>query len=875
MLRDRIGIYAAVIIYIGIVLIGFQMYLPSGNFTVEDIVRDSEGQIYAAGGWRTGVYVYQLDADGKPKELYWCRSEAEEVQLFCRYANDHIYVAQTWYADSKQHFSIWESDGAGFSCVWDRVIEEDVTLTDFQVIADQMYVIGVDQQTENILVYSWKEGSDRLVRVETDFIPTVVCWGNEGLYTLSHDNHLYHIGIDGIRQEMELGDIVFFLTDGSGLYYQEKGSRDITYLFDNGLGGYTFRDMGDVWNIQYSRKAQNSAVLMSRDDKDRLLIVGQDGAYKEITDCTALDIGKKLRSLVYPFLIFTLAYIAVWTVIELFWHFVWKRKKLLYQTMLALAGFSGIWLVLTIISIWQHEAQEERQERMFLADTCMTVQKGRLLNGLEWWQGHLEYEGYQGSEQQKMVEETFSYSVMKNSSQTFYAREELVYNAKAPVFIFSEEASYGRMADTFYDTLALQKIRQCMTTGESQKFIDKVSGISYAMAVSRIGKKDHQVCLVLRVPVYGMDTNHASIHFFYITAFAGWVVIMLAIMIFLRYKWRNIEYLVTGMDKVSRGEYHVDSRKAPDNEFGAMWIAMERMCRNLQIQKYRYSETVAYLYQYAPVNFERLFAKEKLQDVEVGETVQIAATLGMISLIDKDTLLTGKLQRQYVQYVNQLMELLFSQHESKQAIFLQDGSNLENVKVIFKEDGQSALTAVKYSIDCMEELLEQLEDTYDTVPFILLHTAEFRCGLAGGSKQVYPYVTSLEMETLGCYINELKYSGARLVVTERTWQQVQTEVQGRYIGYVASLDGADTFRLYEILDACPQPQRSGKLKSRQDFENALKMYYENNLYQARSAFADIVKECPEDGISRWYVFACDRRFNGEDSQDEEGALFWK
>ncbi len=359
--------------------------------------------------------------------------------------------------------------------------------------------------------------------------------------------------------------------------------------------------------------------------------------------------------------------------------------------------------------------------------------------------------------------------------------------------------------------------------------------------------------------------------------FAGWLLTMYTIRVFLSCQWKSMGKLVSDMDKVSRGEYAITPyhsgahKKIPDNEFGALWTALDRMCTSLRIQKYRRDRETAYLYQYVPRNFEQLFEKERMQDIEVGETVQITATLGILAVIDRNVLLTGELQKKYVLYANQLMEVLFSQRESDRAIFLQNGSNLENVKVVFQ--GQCALAAVRYGIGCMEALAAQTGDEYDTTPFILLHTAQFSCGLAGGSRQVYPYVTSLEMETLNQYIDKLKAGGARIVVTESTWQQAGEQLQGRFIGYVPSGDGQTDFRLYEILDACPQSQKAAKLRNKEKFARALQLYYDNDLYLARSTFADILEECPADGIARWYVFACEERFNREDSWQEGHALF--
>lgn len=381
------------------------------------------------------------------------------------------------------------------------------------------------------------------------------------------------------------------------------------------------------------------------------------------------------------------------------------------------------------------------------------------------------------------------------------------------------------------------------------------------------------ICLVVMIVIINFHeggsysgTNLALI------AFAEWLVVMVITMLFLGHIWKNMDIVLTWMDKISRGEYDIESRKAPDDEFGILWTALERMCRNLRVQKYRYGESADCLGRYAPKNFELLFDKEDLQEVSVGEARQLPATLGLVSVIDKEALLTGRTQKQYMQYASRLIGLLFSQRESERAVFLQDGSNLESVKVVFKGGEESASLALQYSVRCMEVLLRS-EVQYDTAPFILLHTAEVSCGLSGGSRQVYPYVTSLEMEVLGGYAGRLRETGARIVVTEETWRSARGQAEGRYIGYVVSADQKYTFRLYEVFDACPQQQKLGRRRNRERFEQALELFYNNDLYLARSAFADILKECPDDGICGWYVFACDELFNKGETFQKRYDLF--
>lgn len=381
-----------------------------------------------------------------------------------------------------------------------------------QINAQGIYLAGIDLQTQEILRYRYRDsdGDLQIVRYETDDIPIMVCFGQNGLYALSGKHEMFFVDEDGRRQtQAGAGEAAVIASDATGMYWQNVGSKDVSYLFYSGNEGYAFRDIGYMKDIAYSDSARNSAVLLC--DPDRLVVVsvsGQETQNGRRIDTISLSPGRMVKNALIPLLMVTLAYTAVCVALALMIRFVKSKSRLLYQTLAAISGLSGICLVF------------------------MTA-----------------------------------------------------------VVHFQGSGTYSGMA------------------------------------------------LV-------------------VTAFAEWLVVMIITMLFLGHIWKNVDVIITWMDRVSRGEYHIEGRKAPDNEFGMMWTALERMCRKLQVQKYRHTEVTDYLYQYAPKNFEQLFDKESLQEVEAGEMRQLPVTLGMISIIDKDTLLTGKLQKQYMQYVNKLMELL-------------------------------------------------------------------------------------------------------------------------------------------------------------------------------------------------------------------------
>lgn len=874
--KRGIHVFVAVAVYAIWMVCVVGVWMRCGSLTdVQDVARGADGAVYAAGSGTGNILVYQMDKDGAAVALHRCRQETRDANVFCQYEDGKLYICQIWYEEGFLYFNVrvkGEED-SGFASVWERKLEKDVDITDFHVSDGVLYLTGVEQQTGKILLYRDMGTRASELFFVCDFEPVTVCWGNGGLYTLSQDNHVYFIDLNGRKKKADLEDIVLLLADENGLYYQKQDSSDLTYSFYNGLNAYTYKDLGDVWGICHSDVAHNSAVLLNDGDRDRLLLVNEDGSDGRYLNSLYwnLDAGTLARELFLVFFAATAAYAAVLILIRLFFVFIWKKHRILYQTMAAVIGFSAVWLVATLAALMYDDKKAKEEEKMFYAAICRDIQKARLEenDGIS----YMKYETYQDSAWQDAVNEIFLYGNKLNTTwSSYFVRGEILCGKETPVFVFSRQAAYGRRADTFYNSEAVAQVRKCLSSGEDQTFIDDVDGIAYAFAVTQFGNGGNAYCLVSRIPVEGSGRGQETLPKLYIYAVVGWAVVMVILVLFLRRKWYAVGALVAQMDRVSKGDYRIEPKKVPGNEFGTMWRAMERLCKNLNIRSYKDTGVMEYIYQFAPKNFESLFGRENLQEIEAGETVVVQATLGIISVIDRDALSEEKVQIWYAQYVNRMIELLFSQEDSAQAVFLQSGSSLENVNVIFREKDPGAGAAVRYSIECMESLLGQADSGYETKPFILLHTSRFICGIAGGGRQAYPYVASMELETLNRCIAPLKESGVRIVVTQETWKYVQDWADGRYIGYVKSKDGQYTFYLYELLDACPHMIRLGRHKNKGRFVAALELYNENLFYEARGAFTEILKECPDDGIARWYVFACDRMIGREDMARHD--LFW-
>lgn len=361
----------------------------------------------------------------------------------------------------------------------------------------------------------------------------------------------------------------------------------------------------------------------------------------------------------------------------------------------------------------------------------------------------------------------------------------------------------------------------------------------------------------------------------FLQMFLVWLVITVLLFSYLCAKWRPVGMVMEQMDRVARGDYRVEYRRVPNNEFGRIWNSMERMCRHLQNKDYHNGGMLECLQQYAPHNFEKLFGKSGLEEVKAGDVVSVHATVCLLSVIDHNSFCQGG----YLGYADKLLERVFMQSYAQEGIFLTGGGQIEEVKAVFMDDEDSSGKALRYSIECMESLLAVRTDKYQCRPFILLHRSEYVCGLAGGIGQAYPFVASGELDLLGRYVDQFKKSGVRLVITEQTKRALtwadEPEAELRYIGHLKGEDDGTRIRLYEMTDVYQAEKREAMLKTKEKFDEAVSAFYAGHFRRAESGFVDVLKGCPEDGIARWYALACERLLACPEEEREAQGLFFQ
>ncbi len=313
------------------------------------------------------------------------------------------------------------------------------------------------------------------------------------------------------------------------------------------------------------------------------------------------------------------------------------------------------------------------------------------------------------------------------------------------------------------------------------------------------------------------------------------------------------------INAVALGQREVEVPNVPAKDVRSMWVSLSELAKRINVinfDKYRIFE--AY-YRFAPRNIEAIMGKESIYDVKNGDCVK---SMGSLLLIATDNtgmnIKRGKSISRIVTYIDHYSE-------AGEGILVSQDSSLSIMQFLFLESSKNIIPQVV-------QLLHALRSDKDAgFVSLLMYFDEFVYGVEGINEHSLIYLTGDHSREMEDYVNFFKKLHVPLVITENIKERDQAG-ETRYIGYIA-LSGVDkNVGLYEVLDACPARERQIKLINKERFESALRLFYDREFYLARNRFSEILKELPEDEITKWYLFECEKHLNSGMFAKESGPI---
>lgn len=329
----------------------------------------------------------------------------------------------------------------------------------------------------------------------------------------------------------------------------------------------------------------------------------------------------------------------------------------------------------------------------------------------------------------------------------------------------------------------------------------------------------------------------------------------LLLAVIIRLQGRELRGMIRMVTRVAQGKAPWEEMRAgkgffgESNEMRALRNSLSQLVSDGQRESYMKYRMLQACYRFVPKHIEKLLDKPSILDVEQKDHTRMNGILAFVSVSLSESL-EGQ---EMVARLDENYKVIMDAKREGAGVFLNGSPDLSTLCFLFPDRAGEAL---QFGVDAVTRR-EDVRRKGQT--FVLLHDTELIYGVTGDERQASPYVLSREMRVLEGYTELLRGMGVRMAVTDSVYELLGENVPVRYIGFIEK--GRFCFKLYEILDAYPAKERQSRLDTKQAFQEAMNLFYQDDFYLARNLFTDVLKENPTDEVAKRYVFLCETCLN--------------
>lgn len=335
---------------------------------------------------------------------------------------------------------------------------------------------------------------------------------------------------------------------------------------------------------------------------------------------------------------------------------------------------------------------------------------------------------------------------------------------------------------------------------------------------------------------------------------------------------RPVAVMTRQMGRVSDGDMTARESAPGKDELCRMDGALQMMCMNLSVWEYEMACTIRSYNRFVPEKMPELLERPVAEEIHLGDSRRIVGNVGVFSVGNRAEARNTLEDDAFVDFINHSFGIFHDCIAENHGWMLSSALRLSGMEALFPD---SPADGVRAGLDFLGKIQVR---TGEAMPepraCLILHKASFLYGIAGQEERLFPCLSSSELEFLEGFTQQFDEAGVRIVATDAYWKQLEgCGFTGRYIGFVSAGERGGAYKLYEVLDAYPELERGLRRGYDQRFQEAINLFYHNDFYLARNLFSSLLRACPDDGIARWYLFACERFFNREDGAEPDYSLF--
>ncbi|MCL2035981.1 MAG: hypothetical protein FWG83_01160 [Oscillospiraceae bacterium] len=466
-----------------------------------------------------------------------------------------------------------------------------------------------------------------------------------------------------------------------------------------------------------------------------------------------------------------------------------------------------------------------------------------------------------------------------------------------PRSVMSEEYAYGLPAANIYSGKVMGAIQTVIETQDSRTLIHNGYAVSvvpcfYGGRVSAL--------IVTSVPITDIHPLVSQVYDDYLRNGLVLVLSLVLLMYLLNNRLtKPLRKIINKMGRYAHGDFETDNKSSSYGDAGVIERALSEMGMSLAINEYETKAMVNSFYRFVPRGIENLLDRANITEITNGDMASVRDNLCMLSVDNAVDAQAVVGDNGFMTFVSDCFAQVHEQVQKQNGMMLSGDFNLSALPILFPA-AMGAASGIRFGLDLIGagigesgfgqrtgqsrvipltvESNKGNEKSLDPDFFMILHNTKFLYGIAGSDEKAFPFLSSCELNFLNSYSSRLRALGSRIVMTEQycnSLKESSTPINfsARFIGFLSSNDKRYSYNIYELLDCYPDNERIMRVRYDEKFQKAIRLFFKNDFYLARSEFSAILRSNPNDGVAKWYIFACEYFFNMGDLSKVSYNLF--
>lgn len=354
------------------------------------------------------------------------------------------------------------------------------------------------------------------------------------------------------------------------------------------------------------------------------------------------------------------------------------------------------------------------------------------------------------------------------------------------------------------------------------------------------------------------------------------LVVVIFIFIFFIFSYIVLNPLKTLRDavtKLSAGDYEARVDIKTRDEVGELCGGFNTMANHIKNYIGEINELNKIYFKFVPKEFIHFIDKKNITDIRLGDQTQREMTIMFTDIRAFTTLSETMTPKENFDFINAYLRRV-GPVIRKYGGFI-DKYIGDAIMAIFPSEPEAALKAIIEIKDRIEEYnITRIKKGYKPISIGTgVHTGMLMFGIVGEEERIAGTVISDNVNLSSRLEGLTKQYGAMAIVSGYSIKLIKEaeKYNIRFLGKVTVKGKTDVIEIYEVVDSKNSETGKLKMKNKQAFENAVKLYYEKKIENAFEEFTKIYNENRYDKAAYLYITRCKTIIESGISENWDGV----